>query len=170
MNTATTKLYEAMFLIDSGLAGSDWDGVMATIKNILQKADVEVLCLQKWGEKKLAYEINHKARGTYILCYFRADGSKIGDIERDVRLSERIMRVLILRADKHMAEQIEQQLSQSVARPADQSAAAGPEQVPTPEPPRLLVEDKSGGQPAVVEASQPQPEVAKQEQQANIDH
>lgn len=142
METATTKLYEAMFLVDSSLAGSDWDGVMATIKNILQRAQVEVLWLQKWGERKLAYEINHKARGTYILCYFRADGGRIRDIERDVRLSERIMRVLILRADKHMAEQIEHQLSQSA------TAGAGPG--PTPE---------SAVQPAVVEAARPQAEV-----------
>jgi len=142
-----------MFLVDSSLAGSDWDGVLQTIKSILQKAEVEILWLQKWGEKKLAYEINHKARGTYILCYFRADGGRIRDIERDVRLSERIMRVLILRADKHMAEQIERQLSQSTA------AGAGPG--PTPE---------SAAQPAVVEAAPPQAELAKQDQQANIDY
>ena len=58
------------------------------------------------------------------------------------------MRVLILRADKHMAEQIERQLSQSATRPADQSAA-GAGQGPTPE---------SAAQPAVVEASPPQAE------------
>lgn len=150
MTTAITKLYEGMFLVDSALAGSDWDGVMATIKNVLQKAEVEILWLQKWGEKKLAYEINHKGRGTYILCYFRADGGRIRDIERDVRLSERIMRVLILRADKQMAAQIERQLSQSAAHPADQSPAAGAGPVPTPE--------AAAAQPAVVEASQPQTE------------
>jgi len=131
-----------MFLVDSALAGSDWDAVLQTIKSILQKAEAEILWLQKWGERKLAYEINHKARGTYILCYFRADGGKIRDIERDVRLSERIMRVLILRADKYMAEQIERQLSQSAA------AGAGPG--PTPE---------AAAQPAVVEAAPPQAEV-----------
>lgn len=141
MTTATTKLYEGMFLVDSSLAGSDWDAVLQTINNILRKAGVEILWLQKWGEKKLAYEIKRKARGTYILCYFRADGARIRDIERDVRLSERIMRVLILRADKYMAEQIEHQLSQSAA------AGAGPG--PTPE---------AAAQPAVVEAAPPQTE------------
>lgn len=149
MTTATTKLYEGMFLVDSSLVGSDWDAVLQTIKNILQKAEVEILWLQKWCEKKLAYEINHKARGTYILCYFRADGGRIRDIERDVRLSERIMRVLILRADKHMARQIERQLSQSATRPADQSPAAGPGQGPTPE---------AAAQPVVVDAAPPQAE------------
>jgi len=138
-----------MFLVDSALAGSDWDTVLQTIKSILQKAEAEILWLQKWGERKLAYEINHKARGTYILCYFRADGGRIGDIERDVRLSEQIMRVLILRADKHMAEQIERKISQSATHSADESAAAGPRQGPTPE---------SAAQPAAVEVAPPQAE------------
>jgi small subunit ribosomal protein S6 len=131
-----------MFLVDSTLAGSDWDAVLETIKSILRKAEVEILRLQKWGERKLAYEINRKARGTYILCYFRGDGSRIHDIERDVRLSERIMRVLILRADKHLAEQIERQLSQS--------AAAGAGQGPTPQ--------AAAAEPAAVGVTQPQAE------------
>ena len=38
MKTVAKKLYEAMFLVDSNLAGSDWDGVLATIKNIFERA------------------------------------------------------------------------------------------------------------------------------------
>jgi small subunit ribosomal protein S6 len=120
LETVTKKLYEGMFLVDSALAGSDWDGVVASIENILQRAEAETISLQKWGERKLAYEIDHKSRGTYILCYFRADGSRITGIEKDVRLSERIMRVLVLRADKHMTEQIERDLT---AAPAEETKA-----------------------------------------------
>jgi small subunit ribosomal protein S6 len=120
LETVTKKLYEGMFLVDSGLAGSDWDGVLASIENILQRAEAETISLQKWGERKLAYDIDHKSRGTYVLCYFRADGSRIAGIEKDVRLSERIMRVLILRADKHMTEQIERDLA---AAPAEEAKA-----------------------------------------------
>ena len=42
MKTVTKKkLYEAMFLVDSGDAGSDWDGIIAAIKKILKKAKVK---------------------------------------------------------------------------------------------------------------------------------
>ena len=101
METVVKKLYEAMFLIDSARA-ADWDGTVAGIKDILERADAEIVSIEKWGERKLAYEINGKSRGTYILCYFRVEGRSIGDIERDVRLSEQIMRVLILCAG-HLA-------------------------------------------------------------------
>lgn len=131
METATKRLYEAMFLVDSALAAADWDGVIDTIQNILQRADVEVISLQKWGERRLAYEIDHKARGTYILCYFRANGSRIGGIEKDVRLSERVMRVLILKCDKHMTEQLERGLTAEPEQEpqADVAQETEPEQV-----------------------------------------
>jgi small subunit ribosomal protein S6 len=100
-------LYEAMFLVDSAEATTDWDGVTATIKNILEKAGAEIVSIRKWDDRKLAYEINGKGKGTYILCYFRAAGSKLRDIERDIQLSERIMRVLILCAEHRQAEDVE---------------------------------------------------------------
>jgi small subunit ribosomal protein S6 len=104
---AKNKLYEGMFLVDSAEAGSDWDGVMAAIKKTLERAEAEIVSMRKWDDRRLAYEIRGKARGTYILCYFRADGEKIGDIEKAVQLSEKLMRVLILNAERLTAEDIE---------------------------------------------------------------
>ena len=106
METIVKKLYEAMFLVDSAEA-ADWDAVIKAIKNILERAEVEIVSIKKWDERKLAYEINGKTRGTYILCYFRADGKRIQDIERNVQLSERVMRVLILSTEGRDKEDIE---------------------------------------------------------------
>ena len=106
METIVKKLYEAMFLVDSAEA-ADLDAVITAIKNILEKAEAEIVSIKKWDERKLAYEINGKTRGIYILCYFRAEGGRIQDIERDVQLSERIMRVLILSAEHITQEDIE---------------------------------------------------------------
>jgi len=91
------QLYEAMFLVDSAVAVSDWEALNDTIRKILDRNRTEVVSQRKWDERRLAYNVKGKSRGTYILCYFRADGESIAGIERDVKLSERIMRVLILR-------------------------------------------------------------------------
>ena len=104
---AKNKLYEGMFLVDSSQAGADWDGIIATIRKILEKAGAEIESIRKWDDRKLAYEIKGKSRGTYILSYFRADGGRIQDIEKSVRLSEKIMRVLILSAERLTPEDIE---------------------------------------------------------------
>jgi len=107
LKTVVKKLYEAMFLIDSAQAASDWDGSLTTIKNILEKAGAEIVSIRKWDECKLAYEIKGKSRGTYILCYFRAEGERVREIERNIQLSERIMRALILCAEAMSQEDIE---------------------------------------------------------------
>jgi small subunit ribosomal protein S6 len=96
LKTVAAKLYEGMFLVDSALAASDWQGVIDTIRSILDRAGVEIVSVDKWDERKLAYGIKGKSRGTYILAYFRAQGSQVAPIERAAMLSEDIMRVLIL--------------------------------------------------------------------------
>lgn len=100
MKTITkNKSYEGMFLIDTAVASSDWDGVNTAIDGILKKAQAEVSLKKKWDERKLAYPVKGKDRGTYILTYFQCPGESIATIERDVQLSEKIMRVLILTAE-----------------------------------------------------------------------
>jgi small subunit ribosomal protein S6 len=103
LETGVKKLYEAMFLIDSAEAAKDWDGIIDLITKMLNKIDAQIVLMKKWDERPLAYAIKRCTRGTYILSYFKADGRKITELERDVLLSERIMRALILRMD-HITE------------------------------------------------------------------
>lgn len=113
------RLYEGMFLVDSAIA-EDSDAVTDTIKNILNRADSEIVSLGKWAERKLAYEINGKSRGTYFLCYFKADGRRIQDIEKDVRLSDKIMRVLILKAEGVEEKDVKQKALTTAVQPVAQ--------------------------------------------------
>lgn len=132
METTVKRLYEAMFLVDSAQA-TDWDGTIAAVKNIMERIEAEIVVLRKWDERRLAYEIKAKTRGTYILCYFRADGNRIQDIEKAVQLSERIMRVLVLSAEERDEADIEKDLAEpkSTAAVENKTAAErteGPEQ------------------------------------------
>ena len=106
METAIKRLYEGLFLVDSAEAASDWDGIIGAIEKVLSRAECEVVTLEKWDERKLTYDINKKSRGTYILTYFNCDPLKIGAIERDVQLSEHIMRVMVLKTDKMSEDDI----------------------------------------------------------------
>jgi small subunit ribosomal protein S6 len=122
LKAVVKRLYEAMFLVDS-VTQADWDKTNTAIKKMLGKAGAEIVSIKKWDERRLAYEINGKNRGTYILCYFQADGQKIRQIERDAQLSELILRVLILGTEGRSKEDIEQDIaSQPTGRP---SAGAG---------------------------------------------
>ena len=124
METVSKNLYEGMFLVDSALAASDWDGVLDLIKNILTRSEAELVSLNKWDERKLAYEIEKKSRGTYLLCYFKVAGEKVKDIERDVRLSEKIMRVLILSTESMTQEDLDRETPVMAAERREAEAAA----------------------------------------------
>jgi small subunit ribosomal protein S6 len=113
-----------MFLVDSALAAADWEGTVGVIENILKRADAEVVALRKWGERRLAFEIAHKSRGTYILSYFRADPQRIAGLEKDVQLSEKVMRVLVLGTEKRPADVLEADIT-GVAKEAEPEAAEG---------------------------------------------
>ncbi len=141
METIVKKIYEAMFLVGSADAAADWDGVNTTIRNVLGRAEAEIVSIEKWDERKLAYEIKRHNRGTYILCYFRVDGGRIHDIERDVQLSERIMRVLILCAEGREKEDVEkdapvvpaEKYEKETAQQAAQKAEGDPVPLPSAE-------------------------------------
>jgi small subunit ribosomal protein S6 len=64
----------------------------------------QIIVIKKWDERKLTFELKRQKRGTYILCYFRGPSAAPAQIERDVRLSDIMLRVLILKAD-HLNEQ-----------------------------------------------------------------
>jgi len=93
--------YEGMFLL--GAAGADVEKAIALIRAMIEKHGGQIQVIKKWDERKLAYEIGRNKRGTYIIAYFKSDGAAVTAIERDVKLSEEILRALVTRAD-HLNE------------------------------------------------------------------
>lgn len=124
METAVKRLYEGLFLVDSALAAADWQLVNDTIQKILNKAGAEVASFRKWDERKLTYDIGRVTRGTYILIYFHCDPLRIHEVERDVQLSETLMRVMILRADEMPKEDIDKPTPLMIAETQAQAEAS----------------------------------------------
>lgn len=91
---ASIHSYEGMFVMDTA-AGAQ-EKLREEILQVLAKSGAEVLKEQKWVERKLAYPIRRKRRGTYFLVFFKAPSGAVTGIEKDCRLKEAILRVLIL--------------------------------------------------------------------------
>lgn len=115
MRTITKRLYEALFLVDSAEAAADERGINEHIEKVFERNGAEIVSIRKWDERPLAYEIMGKHRGAYILVYFNSPSDKISSIEKDTQLSERIMRVLILRADRMTKEDMEKETPAAMA-------------------------------------------------------
>ena len=104
--------YEALFLLNPNYASASWETAKGEVEHILHRANAEILHVRKWDERRLAYEIGGQKRGTYVLSYFKCEGPKIVGIERDVQLSENILRVLILKADHLALKDVEAMMPQ----------------------------------------------------------
>jgi len=109
------KRYEAMFLFDNA-AMHQWSEIEGEVKRLFDRIEAQPLVCLKFDERRLAYEINGRKRGTYVLTYFDADPGRIADLERDAGLSESVLRMLVLRADKIS----EEKLAELKALPPDQ--------------------------------------------------
>lgn len=102
MAESSRSLYEGMFLLDQR-AGVEFQAGLDKVREILENAGAEVVALNKWDERKLAYPIRGQKRGTYLLGLFRVEGAKITPIERSCHLSEEVLRVMITRGE-HLGE------------------------------------------------------------------
>jgi small subunit ribosomal protein S6 len=105
-----------MFLFDSAIATKDWPGLENHVQDILGKNGAEIQYSEKWPDRKLAYEVKGCKKGTYFLTYFNAAPTSIREIERDFKLSERVLRVLIIQ-DKGLEKEMERRKKREVTAP-----------------------------------------------------
>lgn len=91
-----TKLYEAMFIVDSAKAKEDYPRLEGECLGCLTRHGAKIVKAVKWDDRRLAYEIRKVKRGAYILVHFDADTQAVAKIERQCALNESILRVLIL--------------------------------------------------------------------------
>lgn len=116
--------YEGMFLIDPTF-GASFENCEAEIKRLMERAEAELVFCKKWDERRLAYHINGRKRGVYVLTYFKAKPDKIVSLERDVKLSEDILRVLVLRANEITPEAMEKAMTMGAPQPEEDNFGDG---------------------------------------------
>ena len=95
--------YEGMFLFKSRSAKEDWDTLVEHVNKMVEAGGGSVTSADKWEERKLTYDIKGHSRATYMLVYFEAPPGSIDSIRKNCKLSDLILRVLILKAEKEMA-------------------------------------------------------------------
>lgn len=95
----TTKLYEALILVEAGRAARDWEATRDEILEILPKHGATVRQATRYDERKLAYPVKGAKRGVYLLVYFDSDPEAIREIRGDLVLSEAVLRSQIIRME-----------------------------------------------------------------------
>lgn len=101
------KLYEGMFLLDNQAVREDWAKAKASVIDTLTKHGAKVVTARHWEERKLAYPIKGRNRGTYLLAFFECGNECVNQMRRDFELDDHVLRYLLIRAEALPAGEME---------------------------------------------------------------
>lgn len=86
--------YETTFILEPGLDEPRVNEEIERVSGWIRDLGGEVLEVQRWGKRRLAYEINKKRDGIYTLVLYSGPGPIVKEIERRLSLIESVMRML----------------------------------------------------------------------------
>ncbi len=123
------RLYETTIVIDPQLKSTEIEDTIKKVTTFITNHGGDIVKVDEWGKRRLAYEINKKQYGYYVHIRFQAPGQIIHLLEREYKLSEAILRYLTIKVDK-LALKMERILQEKQAKEAEaaQHAAAATEQ------------------------------------------
>ncbi|MCA9123286.1 MAG: 30S ribosomal protein S6 [Planctomycetaceae bacterium] len=98
------NFYECLYILDSNRYARDPNGISASIPEMIEGLEGEVLASRLWNEQRLAYPINGQRKGTYWLTYFRLDSTRLSEFNRACQLNENILRNLTLKVDPRLID------------------------------------------------------------------
>ena len=93
--TKVVNKYETIFVVDAALEQEQIDSVVEKFKSLIE-ANATIDNIDVWGKKRLAYEINYKTEGYYVLVEFTSEPSFPAELERVYGITEGILRSLII--------------------------------------------------------------------------
>ena len=91
--------YELMVIIDPALEDDKKEAAIENVKNIIAEAG-EVSATDVWGLKKLAYPIQKKTEGYYVVFQFEAEPELPKELDRRLRIADAYMRHIIVNKDE----------------------------------------------------------------------
>lgn len=97
---ATQRQYEVVFIVDPEADDDEVTRLSDGFKQIATDQGGTVTKQENMGRRKLAYEILHKTEGSFVLLEIEGSGREIAELERRMRVNDRIMRYITVRVDE----------------------------------------------------------------------
>jgi len=105
------RKYETIFIVNPDLSEEDSREVIDKVRGIIQDLQGEVLKIEEWGKKRLAYEVRKMSKGCYVLLHFMGTAALLTELERNLRLMDAVLKYQTVRLDAR-EEKITQMLAQ----------------------------------------------------------
>ncbi len=104
------KRYEVIAIVKSDLAEDDLTAIIERSQTIITDRKGVIAKVDKWGKRRLAYEINKQKDGYYFLIDFAGNGPIVAEIERNFKIDDRILKFMTVKKDGAVTrEEMEQE-------------------------------------------------------------
>ena len=94
------NLYETMFVLKPTLTPEETQARINFVKEVITSQGGEIVAVDEWGSRKLAYKVEKFDRGYYYIAYFKAEGKAILELERVYTITEDVIKFMTLRYHK----------------------------------------------------------------------
>jgi len=86
------RTYESIFIVHPEVIGDDQTALIDKYKTILSDQGADVLKVENWGTRTLAYQVKKQSKGCYVLVIFDAEPTVIAEFERRMRIDEKVIK------------------------------------------------------------------------------
>ncbi|MDP4118340.1 MAG: 30S ribosomal protein S6 [Bacillota bacterium] len=93
--TNLVNKYETIFIVDASLEQEQIDAIVAKFQSLIE-ANAKIDNIDVWGKKRLAYSINYKTEGYYVMVEFTSEPAFPAELDRIYGITEGILRSLII--------------------------------------------------------------------------
>jgi len=138
--------YETLFVVKPTLTDEETKAQIEKTLAIITDHDGEIVATNDMGMRKLAYPVEKNERGYYTVTYYKAAGTVIAELERQMRYNEDILKFMTV---KYTKKKEIVQFDKQVAAALKKAAAPAPEAAPATE-----AEPKTEAEPAAEAATE----------------
>jgi small subunit ribosomal protein S6 len=96
------RTYEILFIADPNLGEPEVDALAAQVQGFVEKDGGRLQKLEKWGKKRLAYDVRRRREGYYVLLVVEGTGAMVKEVERRIKVTDGIIRYLTVRVDEEL--------------------------------------------------------------------
>lgn len=94
------RKYEVIFFLRPDLDEEKNDAVIEKFKSLIENNGGEILKLDKWGKRKLAYKVKDFGEGFYTVIQFNAESKVATELDRVLKITDEVLRHMIVREDE----------------------------------------------------------------------
>lgn len=94
--------FEMTYILNPVVEEERFSELVSFVNKLIEDNGGDIIEVDEWGVKKLAYDIDKKSTGYFVNMYFNAPGAAIQVVERNMRINDDIMRYLTLKYDAKM--------------------------------------------------------------------